>query len=63
MTEEQYFIPSLKVNAKTADLVIPGNHINVNGYQYERLRSKPRGRSIKRTLVSMDQNTILKVYN
>ena len=63
MIEELYYIPSVKINAKVADLVMPGNHIKVDGYQYERLVRKPRGRSIKRTLRSMDENTYLKLYS
>ena len=63
MINELYYIPSVKVNAKTADLVVPGSHIRINDYQYERLRTKPRGRSISRNLVSMDQNTYIKIYN
>lgn len=63
MINELYYIPSVKINAKVADLVIPGNHIRVDGYQYERLMRKPRGRSIKRNLRSMDENTYIKIYS
>ena len=63
MISELYYIPSVKINAKVADLVIPGNHIRVDGYQYERLMRKPRGRSIKRNLRSMDENTYIKIYS
>jgi hypothetical protein len=63
MIDELYYIPSVKINAKVADLVIPGNHINVEGYQYERLMRKPRGRSIKKNLKSMDGNTYIKIYS
>lgn len=56
---ELYYMPSVKINAKTSDLVIPGEHIKVEGYQYERLRSKPRGRSRVRTLSNTDTTLIL----
>lgn len=48
--EELYYIPSLKVNAKVVDLVIEGNHIEIEGITYQRLSKKPRGRSVKRKL-------------
>ena len=50
--EELFYIPSLKVNAKVSDLVIEGNHIEIEGITYQRLSRKPRGRSIKRKLKS-----------
>ena len=63
MINELYYIPSVKINAKVADLVIPGNHIRIDGYQFERVIRKPRGRSIKRTLRSMDEKTCIKLYS
>lgn len=59
---QEYFMPSVKVNAKTVDLVVEGNHIEIDGYRYEKLRSKPRGRMIERQLLSMDQSTQLIIY-
>ncbi len=46
--EELYYVPSLRVNSKISDLVIEGNHIELDGITYQRLSRKPRGRSIKR---------------
>ena len=61
--EELFYIPSLKVNAKVSDLVIEGNHIEIDGITYQRLYRKPRGRSIKRKLSSMKSNTRILIYN
>ena len=60
--EELFYIPSLKVNAKVSDLVIEGNHIEIDGITYQRLSRKPRGRSIKRKLSSMKSNTRILIY-
>ena len=49
--EELYYVPSMKVNSKVADLVIEGNHIEINGITYQRLSRKPRGRSVNRILI------------
>ena len=43
---EKYFLPRLKINAKTSELVIPGEHINMDGYTYEQLSRRPKGRTI-----------------
>ena len=51
---ESYFIPSTKVNGKTSHLVMNGSHIVVEGITYEQLSSKPRGRSIVRTLTKLE---------
>ncbi len=61
--EELFYIPSLKVNAKVSDLVIEGNHIEIDGITYQRLSRKPRGRSIKRKLSRMKSNTRILIYN
>lgn len=49
---ESYFIRATKVNARVADLVIEGNHITIDGYKFEKLYRKPRGRSIERKLLN-----------
>ena len=61
--EDFFYIPSLKVNAKVSDLVIEGNHIEIDGITYQRLSRKPRGRSIKRKLKSLQSNTRILIYN
>jgi hypothetical protein len=61
--EELFYIPSLRVNAKVADLVIEGNHIEIDGITYQRLSRKPRGRSIKRKLSSTKSNTRILIYS
>ena len=60
--EELYYIPSLKVNSKVADLVIDGNHIEIEGITYQRLSRKPRGRSIKRKLKGLETETSILIY-
>ena len=61
--EELYYVPSLRINAKISDLVIEGNHIELDGITYQRLSRKPRGRSIKRKLKSLESNTRILIYS
>jgi len=61
--EELYYVPSLRINAKISDLVIEGNHIELDGVTYQRLSRKPRGRSIKRKLKSLQSNTRILIYS
>ncbi|MDA7492451.1 hypothetical protein N8445_00630 [bacterium] len=60
--QELYFFPSVKMNAKIADSVIDGSHIEIEERKYEMLTKKPRGRSIERTLVNEDLQTRLTIY-
>ncbi len=60
--EELYYVPSMKVNSKVADLVIEGNHIEIDGRTYQRLSRKPRGRSVMRKLFSEKTNTRILIY-
>jgi len=54
MTEEiQYYLPAVKVNFKTKELVIEGNDIQVEGYTYRRVTRRLRGRQIERRLTSI----------
>jgi|TARA_B110000908_G_scaffold46387_1_gene56546 hypothetical protein len=61
--EELYYVPSMKVNSKVSDLVIEGNHIEIAGITYQRLSRKPRGRSVKRKLISKESNTRIVIYS
>jgi hypothetical protein len=61
--EELYYVPSLRVNSKISDLVMDGNHIEINGITYQRLSNKPRGRSIKQKLQSMKNTTRIVIYS
>jgi hypothetical protein len=61
--EELYYVPSLRINVKISDLVIEGNHIELDGITYQRLSRKPRGRSIKRKLKSLQSNTRILIYS
>ena len=60
--KELYFLRSYKINHRTIDSVMDGYHIEVEGYRYERLNSKPKGRSIERKLRSEDEKTQLVIY-
>lgn len=62
MTEEYYF-PKVRVNAKIAELIIPGMHIRIDDYIYEKLIRKPKGRSIVRKLLSLDEKTKITIYS
>ena len=61
--EELYYVPSLRVNAKISDLVIDGNHIDIDGITYQRLSRKPKGRALKRKLQSTQSNTRILIYS
>ena len=59
---EKYFLSRLKINAKTSELVIPGEHINMDGYTYEQLSRQPKGRTIFRKLINEKTNERFTVY-
>ncbi len=59
---ELYFIKASKINARVSDLIIDGSHINVEGYRYERLIRKPKGRSIERKLQNIENQERLIIY-
>ena len=59
---ELYYFPKVRVNAKISEIINPGNHIEIDGYVYENLVRKPKGRSILRRLTSLDQNTSITIY-
>lgn len=60
---ELYYFPKMRVNAKIAEIINPGNHIEIDGYVYENLVRKPKGRSIKRRLKSLDELTSITIYS
>ena len=60
--EELYFIPSVKISARVAELVIEGEHIEIGGLTYQRLSRKPRGRSVSRKLRNESTNTRIIIY-
>jgi hypothetical protein len=60
---ELYFIKPHKVNHKTVDNLMEGGHITLEDRRYEQLSSKPRGRSIFKKLLSMDEKTRLVIYS
>ena len=56
------FIKSNKISPKISETVIPGNHIMVEGERFEKLSKKPYGRSIIRTLKSIDEKETITCY-
>lgn len=60
---ELYYFPKMRVNAKIAEIINPGKHIEIDGYVYENLVRKPKGRSIKRRLRSLDELTSITIYS
>lgn len=60
---ENYYIRATKVNARVADLVIEGNHITIDGYRFEKLERKPRGRSIERKLQNVKTQERILIYS
>jgi hypothetical protein len=60
---ENYYIRATKVNARVADLVIEGNHITIDGYKFEKLERKPRGRSIERKLQNVKTQERILIYS
>ena len=60
---EYYYIPSIKINAKVADLVEEGYHIEIHGRTHQRLSRKPRGRSVKRRLLNLSKSERILIYS
>ena len=60
--EEKYYVSSSKINAKILDTVLEGMHLEIGGITFQRLSRKPRGRSIQRKLLSIDNSTRLVIY-
>ena len=59
---ETFYIKSTKINARVSDLVIDGSHIVLEGYRYERLSRRPRGRAIERKLLNESSKERLIIY-
>jgi len=59
---ELYYFPKARANAKITEIINPGYHIEIDGYVYENLIRKPKGRSIQRRLRSMDELTSITIY-
>jgi|TARA_B110000908_G_scaffold62915_2_gene76468 hypothetical protein len=60
--EELYYFPTVKMNAKISEIVLEGQYMEMEGYRYEELSKKPRGRSILRKLVSETSNIRMTIY-
>jgi hypothetical protein len=60
---ENYYIRATKINARVADLVLEGNHITIDGYTFEKLDRKPRGRVIERRLLNTETQERILIYS
>lgn len=60
---KSYYVASTRISPKIADLVEYGHHIVVEDITYERLRSAPRGRSIKRRLQNTQTEEQIVIFN
>ena len=60
---ESYFIRGTKVNARVADLIIEGQYIQIDGYRFEKLSKKPRGRVIERKLQNTNTQERFIIYS
>jgi len=61
--QKLFFILGSKINASIADTVIPGQHISLDGYQYQQLTRAPRGKRIIRKLINEDKQERIVIYN
>jgi len=57
-----FYVSSGRINARIADLVMPGSHITVDGLTYEQLYRRPKGRSIDRKLIKEDNTETITIY-
>lgn len=60
---ENYYIRATKINARVADIVADGAHIEIDGYRFEKLIKKPRGRLIERRLQNVDTQERILIYS
>jgi hypothetical protein len=58
-----FYFPKARINSKIIELVNTGNHITVNGYTYENLIRRPKGRSVYRKFRSLDEKTHITIYS
>jgi hypothetical protein len=60
---KSYYVASTRISPKIADLVEYGHYIVVEDITYERLKSAPRGRSIKRRFQNPSTEEQLVIFN
>lgn len=59
---KSYYIKSNKISAKINEILLPGNHIMIEGDRFERVSKRPFGRSIVRKLQSVDGGESITCY-
>ncbi len=57
------YVPRVKMTYKIAETVIDGYHINIDNYTYERVMRKPKGRTLKHSLINKDGTERWLIYN
>ena len=58
-----FFVPSTKINARIAETVITGQHINIAGLTYQMVSKRPQGRRVLRKLQNLNTNTQITIYS
>ena len=59
---KEYYIAKSRMNARIADTVIDGVHINIDGMTYERVSKAPIGRRPVQRLLNETTNTRITIY-
>ena len=59
----KFYVPKVKMNYKLAETVLEGEHIRIEGYTYDRVSRRPKGRSIKQTLLNSTETERWIIYN
>jgi hypothetical protein len=61
--EKLFYVSSTKINAKIADTVIDGQHIEMEGYTYQRVSRRPLGRRVLRRLLNEQKQEQIVIYS
>jgi hypothetical protein len=61
--KKSYYVASTRISPKIADIVEYGHHIVLEDITYERLKSAPRGRSIKKRLQNPSTEEQIIIFN
>ena len=59
---EYYYVPSTRITSRIADLVMQGWQIGIDGYHYDRLSRRPKGRAIMQRLVNEEKQQRIIIY-
>jgi len=56
------YIQASKLTPRINQTVVPGQHINIEGVKFEKLNRKPYGKSIIKSLLSVDEKERIICY-